>query len=193
MSKRSHKKFKRVTRDFYPTPREAVEPLIKHFDIMGGHTHFVEPCAGDGALASHLESAGMKCVEAWDIKPQGANIIRRDARFGEVPLIKERPDKRHLVITNPPFLKEMRQPIMENLIRQTRCWFLLPADYMHNKSSWLMHYCDRIIPVGRVSWFGEMLSMDNFCWYLFDNDESCQEIKPLFYPRSQRVSLHEAQ
>jgi len=45
MGKRSS--FKRVERDFYPTPREAVLPLLLHLEYG---TAFSEPCAGDGAL-----------------------------------------------------------------------------------------------------------------------------------------------
>ena len=53
MGKRSN--FKRKERDFYSTPIEAVEPLIKH---LSQDFTFAEPCAGNGALCSHLEYYG---------------------------------------------------------------------------------------------------------------------------------------
>ena len=62
MGKRSS--FERIPRDFYPTPRAAVLPLIPH---LRGVRSFAEPCCGDGALVRHLESFGLRCVYAGDI------------------------------------------------------------------------------------------------------------------------------
>ena len=50
MGKRST--FSRRANDAYPTPIEAVRPLVPH--LRGMHI-FAEPCAGDGALVRHLE------------------------------------------------------------------------------------------------------------------------------------------
>ena len=46
MGKRSN--FERIERDYYPTPYEAVLPLIPHLKRHGIET-FAEPCAGDGS------------------------------------------------------------------------------------------------------------------------------------------------
>ena len=54
MGKRSD--FERKPRDFYPTPIEAVEPLLPH---LPEGFKFAEPCAGNGALIEHLESKGV--------------------------------------------------------------------------------------------------------------------------------------
>jgi hypothetical protein len=62
MGKRSS--FERRERDYYPTPRAAVAPLVPHLREV--HT-FVEPCCGDGSLVRHLESCGLQCVYAGDI------------------------------------------------------------------------------------------------------------------------------
>ena len=43
MGKRSD--FERKPRDFYPTPIEAVEPLVEHLPKT---FDFAEPCAGNG-------------------------------------------------------------------------------------------------------------------------------------------------
>ena len=49
MGKRSD--FDRVPRDYYPTPIEAVEPLLAHLPYA---FDYVEPCAGDGRLIRHI-------------------------------------------------------------------------------------------------------------------------------------------
>ena len=52
MGKRSD--FERVERDFYPTPIEAVMPLVPHLPKTG---LFAEPCAGDWeSQADHVEN-----------------------------------------------------------------------------------------------------------------------------------------
>jgi hypothetical protein len=63
MGKRSS--FERIPRDFYPTPFEAVPPLIPY---LRGIKTFAEPCAGDGALVRHLEEFGLRCVYSGDIR-----------------------------------------------------------------------------------------------------------------------------
>ena len=64
MGKRSD--FERVPRDYYPTPIEAVRPLIPHLPKTG---LFAEPCAGDGRLIRHIEQlSGMLGYWMTDIE-----------------------------------------------------------------------------------------------------------------------------
>ena len=72
MGKRSD--FERQPRDFYPTPMEAVEPLLEH---LPEDFPFAEPCAGNGALLNHLETKGI-CMWASDIEPQAEGIHKYD-------------------------------------------------------------------------------------------------------------------
>jgi hypothetical protein len=55
MSKRSN--FERREADFYPTPANAVLPLIPYLRVNGIQT-FAEPCCGQGDLVRHLEIDG---------------------------------------------------------------------------------------------------------------------------------------
>jgi len=75
MGKRSS--FERVPRDFYPTPREAVVPLLAHIQPR---QQFIEPCAGDGQLVRHLQKEGRVCIAAYDIEPRGNDICAGDAK-----------------------------------------------------------------------------------------------------------------
>ena len=90
MGKRSD--FERIPRDFYPTPRAAVLPLVKH---LPEYFVFTEPCAGDGRLIDHLQNAGGFCVDAYDIEPRREGIRRKD--FTQVV------PRGDMVITNPPW------------------------------------------------------------------------------------------
>lgn len=164
MGKRSD--FERIPRDFYPTPYEAVVPLLPH---LAPGTVFIEPCAGDGALIRHLEQAGHRCVGAYDIEPKRNVpkwlVVTKDARDYSYP------GRTDCFITNPPWARAALHPIIENLSRQRPTWLLFDADWMHTKQSApFMPYCRKIVSVGRVKWIPDsrMTGKDNCCWYLFD-------------------------
>ena len=52
-------------------------PLIPYLRRSGIRS-FAEPCAGDGDLARHLESFGLRCVYAGDIRT-GQNALELDS------------------------------------------------------------------------------------------------------------------
>ena len=161
MGKRSN--FKRVERDFYPTPEAAVLPLLPH--LQSG-TRFVEPCAGDGALVRHLEALGHECSHACDIEPQEEWIAKQDALQIAFPL--RRGD---YIITNPPWDRKILHPMIEHFSEQRPTWLLFDADWMHTKqSAYFMPWCRAIVSVGRVKWIpdSKMTGKDNCAWYLFD-------------------------
>ena len=159
MGKRSS--FERVPRDFYPTPYEAVVPLLPH---LLPQTYYIEPCAGDCALLTPLQEAGHRCIGVFDIESPLTTVQYGDARsllYGWADCF----------ITNPPWSRDVLHPIIENLSRQLPAWLLFDADWMHTKQSTpFMPYLHKIVSVGRVKWIpdSKMTGKDNCCWYLFD-------------------------
>lgn len=175
MAKRSD--FKRKTRDFYPTPKTAVLPLLPFLDKQ---TRFCEPCAGDGRLVDHLKEYGHICARARDIAPGRDDIEQKDALTTLTGNIE-------CFITNPPWPKRAGEPTVSMalfLSSQHPTWLLLPADLAYNKyfvTSGLSARCHKIVVVGRVSWEGNGVSgKDNCAWYLFGR-KTHSEIK--FYPK----------
>jgi hypothetical protein len=157
--------FERIPRDFYPTPAEAVGPLLTH---LPAGTPFIEPCAGNGALIWHLEQHGHECVSAFDIEPQSPRIGRRDARE---PLSANTSSGAEYFITNPPWSRDVLHPIILNLSRRLPTWLLFDADWMHTRQSApFMPFLRKIVSVGRVKWIPDspFTGKDNCCWYLFD-------------------------
>jgi hypothetical protein len=168
MGKRSD--FARVERDFYPTPFEAVVPLVAHLEYG---TAFVEPCAGDGALVEHLERVGMSCQEAYDIEPRADFIVQRDA------LDMDRDQcggtSADCIITNPPWDRKILHPMIEAFSLEQPAWLLFDADWMHTKQSApFMPWLRKIVSVGRVRWIpdSKMTGKDNCAWYLFDQNST---------------------
>lgn len=166
MGKRSN--FERVERDYYPTPIEAVEPLIDHLPLF---FDYVEPCAGDGRLIDHiltLTGGTGDCLYACDIEPQRDDIVQFDALdidFGGYEVFD-------YCITNPPWDRKFLHPFIEHWTGIAPTWLLFDADWMHTKQSAIyMTYCKKVVSVGRVKWFGNQSGKDNCCWYLFDKDK----------------------
>ena len=179
MGKRSD--FERKERDFYPTPAEAVRPLLIHLD---DGLVFAETCAGDGSLIHHLEAEGFACGWSSDLAPAGKGIVKRDA----LTLTKRDLSGCDAIVTNPPWPAPngRGQPTL-TLIRHLSAilptWLLLPSDFAFNRSAAIaMRHCSEMVAVGRVKWFPDsaFTGMDNCGWFLFEpTPQACR-----FYPRS---------
>ena len=160
MGKRSD--FERVPRDYYPTPIEAVKPLIPHLPQKG---NFAEPCAGDGRLIRHIEElSGMLGYWMTDIEPMADHIGDGDATTDKIVGCE-------IAITNPPWNRKILHPIIENLSNQLPTWLLFDADWMHTKQAVpYLPRLKRVVSVGRVKWIegSNSTGKDNCCWYLFD-------------------------
>ncbi|WP_312531932.1 class I SAM-dependent methyltransferase [Paracoccus sp. (in: a-proteobacteria)] len=163
MGKRSS--FERIERDFYPTPPEAVAPLLPH---LGFGDSFIEPCAGDMALVNTLEEAGMSCRFEGDIEPRHSDVRRFNALSDDLAVWADGVD---CIITNPPWRRDVLHPMIRHFTALRPTWLLFDADWMHTvQSAEFMPLCRKIVSVGRVKWFPEtkMTGKDNCCWYLFD-------------------------
>lgn len=161
MGKRSD--FARIERDFYPTPKEAVMPLLAH---LGAGTRFCEPCAGDGALIGHLHDAGHRCTYAFDIDPQACGI-----HLGDATIELSAGYGADCFITNPPWDRAILHAIIRNLAARKPTWLLFDSDWMHTRQSApFMPVLRKIVSVGRVKWIPDspFTGKDNCCWYLFD-------------------------
>ena len=88
MGKRSN--FERRPADFYPTPRAAVLPLLPYLRAEGIKT-FAEPCCGEGDLTRHLESFGLRCVYAGDIRTGQDALAARPLRRVPTQSLRIRP------------------------------------------------------------------------------------------------------
>jgi hypothetical protein len=176
MGKRSE--FKRKKLDFYPTPVEAVVPLLSH---LKANLRFCEPCAGDGALIKHLERAGHKCVAAYDVEPQHDRVAQLDASW----LKEDDLNGADFIITNPPWDRTPMHQIIARCMIFRPTWMLFDADWMHTRqASTYLEFCHAIVSIGRVKWIAKSDSTgkDNCCWYLFDGRFPTHG-KPTFHGR----------
>jgi len=163
MSKRATGAFKRRELDHYPTPIEAVLPLLPHLDRTGVR-YFVEPCCAEGDLIRHLEEYGYTCAGKGDL----TDDYKTDAR-GWSP---EDYDGVDAVITNPPWSHFTMAGIMEHQSTFRPAWFLIYSDWIFTKRSatLMRERCTDIVPIGRVKWFPDSptVGFDNCCWVRMD-------------------------
>lgn len=177
MGKRSN--FDRNPRDFYPTPKEAVVPLIPH---LHGR-NYIEPCVGDGSLVKHLSEFGLTCIRAMDIQPntsygeQGdatsVNLLSRifsKSSGGNTASSRQKTYNPDYIITNPPWSRDILHPLIDNFTQYCPTWLLIDADWMHTKQAApFLVRCAKIVSIGRVKWIAgsNNTGKDNCCWYYF--------------------------
>ncbi len=164
MGKRSD--FERVERDFYPTPIEAVLPLVFHLPYYG---LFAEPCAGDGRLVRHIEQlTDLKGYWMTDIEPLCPSVGVGNALTDQIVGCD-------ICITNPPWNRKILHPMIENLANQMPTWLLFDADWLHTKqSAQYQKWLEKVVSIGRVKWIegSKSVGKDNCCWYLFNAKKS---------------------
>ncbi|HZZ24293.1 MAG TPA: hypothetical protein VFE60_17665 [Roseiarcus sp.] len=171
MGKRSN--YKRRARDAYNTPLSATAPLLTQ---LAPRTRFIEPCVGAGQLVEHLVAAGHVLVSAHDLP-----VDARHASYSVPPGV--------IFVSNPPYwgLAKDLHPLIINLSDQAPAWLLLPADWLHNRSSAaLMTRLRVIVSVGRVKWMPgtPFVGMENAAWYLFGRPDA--QVATIFIGRQPR-------
>jgi hypothetical protein len=155
MSKRDASR-RRHERDHYPTPREAVGPLVPH---LRGIQVYADPCAGNGALMMHLGSYGLTCNYAGDLASGQDALARGD--YGSIDAI----------ITNPPYERKLMHALIVHFAGIAQTWLLLEADWAHTVQAIpYLTMCSDIVSVGRLKWITgtQHVGYDNFAWYRFD-------------------------
>jgi len=187
MAKRSD--FIRVERDFYPTPRAAVEPLIP---FLPEFFTFCEPCAGDLRLALHLDNlTESNCImtAAYDIEPQDGGVEKLDATTLTRAHVGGNCD---YIITNPPWDRTKKSGYLLHTLIETfsdicPTWLLFDADWMHTKQAtpYIQERLLTVVSVGRVKWIedSKMSGKDNCAWYLFDKNARDMTPYPEFFGR----------
>jgi len=170
MSKLGKTEFERNARDFYPTPIKALGSLVPH---LPQDLTYCEPCAGAYDLVNNLKilRPDINCKYAFDIVPQHTDIVQKSA----TDIAENDISGIDMFITNPPFKWDMFNPVTQHLISLRPTWLLIPADFMHNiRMGPYMKQCIKLVSVGRVKWYADSKasSTDNFCWYLFDKEQS---------------------
>lgn len=165
MGKRSN--FEKNPRDYYRTFDPKAGIALKPF-VEEGLTYF-EPFAGAGDLIKQLDF--VECKWASDIEPQqneGEIYIREISAFH---LPKTQISNYDLMITNPPWTKDVFHRSLEHFVPLIDCWFLMSSNWKQNKGSaeYVNKWLTDIVPIGRMKWIegSPHSSVDDCEWLKF--------------------------
>ena len=104
---------KREAADFYPTPKEAFDPIVPYLDT---DRHHWECAQGDGRL--------VKWMREREIKVDGSDLAS-----GDDFLMEEINKHGSTIITNPPF--SLAQEFIERALElSTEVWMLLRINFL---------------------------------------------------------------
>ncbi|MEO0829804.1 MAG: hypothetical protein AAFY03_05025, partial [Pseudomonadota bacterium] len=91
-----------------------------------------------------------------------------------------------LIITNPPWDRDLLHPMIHQFRQLRPTWLLFDADWAFTEQATFaelfLQYCAKIVVVGRVKWIegSEGKGKENCAWYLFTS-EKAPAGTPLFY------------
>jgi len=176
MSKRSN--FDKVPRDFYPTTDPKAVPT-KLVEFIRGKS-YAEPCYGNGDLEDLLMDVAT-CKWRSDVRETVSSSKVMDA----LEVTKEDLEGIDLIVTNPPFSKDVLLPLIDHFVNLKPTWLLLPAGYMNNiYFGPYMKRCSRVVSIGRIKWFKDSkhTSTDDFCWYFWTKGATT-DTRTIFYGR----------
>lgn len=99
---------KRIESDFYATPLEAVETLLRNYDDISPEDSILEPAAGNGNIIQALRENGFKNqITAIEIREEEfenleslANVVAITDFLDPDPEITKKFD---VIISNPPY------------------------------------------------------------------------------------------
>jgi len=175
MGKRSD--YNKIPKDFYATTDPKAIPPNFVECIRG--KRYAEPCYGEGDLEDLLMDVAV-CRWRSDIRDTGCCKL-----WDATCLSQHELEHCDVIITNPPFSRDVLLPMIDHFITLKPTWLLLPAGYMHNRYfAPYMEKCSLVVSIGRLKWFkdSKYTSTDDFIWAYWEKD--AVETKTIFHSRS---------
>ena len=142
-------------------------------------------------MVHFLQSCGHVCLGAVDIKPrepvpdlkehryvsEGEGYYLHGIQKGDATklLLHKQPYIPDMIITNPPWTRELLHQMIFNLYWQAPTWLLFDSDWKHTQQAKpYLPMLQHEISIGRVKWIPDTkyYSKDNCSWYLFHGSNS---------------------
>ena len=94
-----------------------------------------------------------------------------------------------VIVTNPPWRRDVLHPIIVNLSDQAPTWLLIDSDWPHTRQSTpFLPRLQAIVSVGRVRWIPDSPydGKDNAAWMLFGRPRPDRNTQIIFVGRLER-------
>ncbi|WP_225413829.1 class I SAM-dependent methyltransferase [Stigmatella hybrida] len=164
--------------DEYPTPAWAVRRLMEAVHFKGGH--WLEPCAGEGAIISTIDRADVQWT-AVEIQQRFEPLLRKLPRIESIKIgdfMDYRPpatlhSKRpfNAVVTNPPYLDAM-EFVAHCLELSTHVAMLLRLNFLasNKRNTFMREHCpDVYVLPDRPSFTGKGTDSIEYAWFVWDS------------------------
>ena len=115
-------------------------------------------------MADALEFHGLQCRGGSDIL-MGQDALDVDWSAYAV----------HAIITNPPWTRQILQPMILHFQKCAPTWLLLDADWAHTRrSAPFLDQRSHIVSIGRLKWLpdSKFTGKDNAAWYRFHDQHT---------------------
>lgn len=172
----------REINDFYATPVQEVENILKHEDIKG---IILEPCCGLGHMVKALENKGYKNIVATDLIDRGVGEGGLDFLDASYPYTQGI----STVIINPPF-KLIEEFVLKSLEIATDKVILFARNqfvegqsrynniFKKNPPNRIYQYVDRVACAKEGDFNKKLSSNMAFSWFVWD--KNCNNNKTIF-------------
>jgi len=184
---RNHKE--RQQNDFYATPSEEVENILKHEDLIGT---VLEPACGKGHISKMISENKLISTDLID---RGYGICELDFLSDKYPY----GDNIDTIITNPPF--KLIEEFVNKAIKIARSKVIILARtqfletisryeniFINNPPNRIYQYVDRIACAKNADFENTSNSM-SYAWFVWDKE--CNDTRLYWIRRSDKVIKEE--
>ena len=181
---------KRKDADYYATPRNAINSLLKNYKIADPGDLILEPSAGNGAIIEAIRANGyMNHIHAIEIREEEQEALLRHADSIAIQdyMNTDSKEKFNVIIGNPPFslAQEFIEKSLEILHPEGKLIFLLRTNFLESKKRfewWQDKLPTRLYVLSsRPSFTGKGTDATSYSWFIWekscDQFEKNQEIK----------------
>lgn len=170
---------KRIESDFYATPIEAVETLLRNYDDISPEDSILEPAAGNGNIIQALRKNGFQNqITAVEIREEEfenleslANVVAINDFLDPHPEITKKFD---VIISNPPYsqAQEFIDKSLALLKPGGRLIFLLRTNFLESKKRfewWQDKPPTKLYVLSkRPSFTGKGTDATSYSWFIWE-------------------------
>lgn len=176
---------KRIEADFYSTPYETIEALLKNYVVAYPGESILEPSAGNGIIIKSLRDAGYATnyTHAVEIRPEEQKKLRNLADTVRIGSFLDESQKFDVIIGNPPFslAQQFVDKSLELLNPGGRLIFLLRTSFLESKKrfSWWQNKLPTKLYVlsRRPSFTGKGTDATSYSWFVWEKRPHSNDLK----------------
>lgn len=162
MGRRSN--FERIPKDRYETVDKRASRALLPF--IPDNVTYYEPCCASGKLIEQFNEHRIRCVGYSDI----------DTGVDALTLESQHLNDADLLITNPPFTRQLLHALIYHLSALKPTWLLIDSNWAHTAqaSEIITKLCTDEVMIGRLIWIEgtKTAGKEDHSWFRFSTDKA---------------------